>query len=290
MKVCADCIPCYLKQALNTLNQTELGDDQKAKLLNKVLPSIAELAQDKTPAENSSKILHKICMELGVQDPFQRAKKESNQAVMKLWPKLQQVLAESDDKLFTAFKLAVAGNVIDLGILADYNIEQSITEALQVDFAINDYDVLKEKLEKAQRVLIIGDNSGEIAFDKLLAVELASRGLQLTFGVKGAPILNDATMKDAEEVGMEKVARVITNGNSYLGTVVEYCSPEFLSAMAGADVIISKGQANYESLEGTKEAGVNTFFILRAKCDVVAANLGVKLGEIVLKQNKANKL
>ncbi|MDW7673294.1 MAG: ARMT1-like domain-containing protein [Bacillota bacterium] len=286
MKVCAECIPCYLKQSLNAINQVELEDSKRVKLIKQILPLIAELDQDKTPAENSSLILHKINNLLDNRDPFQQAKAESNQAVMKLWPKLREILDRSEDRLFTAFKLAVAGNVIDLGIMEDYDIDQSIQEALQVDFAINHYQELQKRLAESEQILIIGDNSGEIAFDRLLVEELNKAGVKIVYGVKGQPILNDATIKDAHTVKMNEIAKVITNGNSFLGTVIQYCSKEFLEKMAESDIVISKGQANYESLEGTAEAGEKTFFILRAKCDVVAASLGVRFGQIVLKQNE----
>jgi uncharacterized protein with ATP-grasp and redox domains len=254
------------------------------------MPYVAELKRDKTPAENSTLILHKIYELMENKDPFYKAKRESNFAVMKLWPKLRVLLDESEDRLFTAIKLAAAGNIIDMGILADFDIDKSVQEALEVDFAFNHYQELKERLGRARRVLIVGDNSGEIAFDRLLAEELIKLGVEVVYGVKGGPVLNDATVADAKEVGMDEVVRVITNGNSFLGTVTEHCSPEFLAEFNNADVVISKGQANYESLEGTKEAADKTFFILRAKCDVVAENLGVKLGEIVLKQNKVASL
>jgi radical SAM protein with 4Fe4S-binding SPASM domain len=129
---------------------------------------LAQLNQDKTPAENSTLVLHRVYELLGEEDPFQKAKQESNRAVMKLWPKLRVLLDESGDRLFTAIKLAVAGNIIDMGILADFDIDKSVQEALEVDFALDHYAELKNRLGKARRVLVVGDNSGEIAFDRLM--------------------------------------------------------------------------------------------------------------------------
>ncbi len=284
MNVVLDCIPCYLKQARNTLGQTEVSEDKAMQILHEILPLIPELDPRGTPAENSTLILWKVNELLGTSDPFAKAKRNSNELALKLLPQLRERVRQSSDPLYTALQVAVAGNIIDLGIFKDFDVEASIEEALGKKFAHDDYSSFRARLEGTREVMILGDNSGEIAFDKLLAEQLKALGVRVTYVVKHSPILNDATLEDAEYVEMKDVATVITNGSGFLGTVIKTCSEEFCTALNKADLIISKGQANYESLEAESKAGENTYFLLRAKCEVVAESLGVKLGEMAFKK------
>lgn len=281
MNVVLDCIPCYLKQAMNTLAQTELAEDKAREVMHEILPLIPQLDPKGTPAENSTIILWKINELLGMNDPFARAKSESNELALKLLPYLRERIQKSNDPLYTALQVSVAGNIIDMGIFKDFDVETSLQEALEKKFARDEYSSFRAQLKEARHVMILGDNSGEIAFDILLAEQLKNLGVMVTYVVKDRPILNDATREDAERVGMAEVASVMTNGSGFLGTVLKDCSEEFKKAFAKADLVISKGQANYESLESTREAGSKTYFLLRAKCEVVAKSLGVKLGEMV---------
>lgn len=287
MRVVLDCIPCYLKQVISTLNQSGFEEERARQLIHSVFPVIAELGPERSPAENSTIVLRLIYKLTGNADPFRQAKEDSNRLALRMLPQLRDILATSADPLYTACLVSVAGNVIDMGILPDYDVEASLREALSSTLAKNDYLMLQESISSSKQILFIGDNSGEIVFDRLLVEQLKGRGAEVTYAVKGEPILNDATREDAETVGMGEVARVITNGNGFLGTILANCSPEFRAVLSAADLVISKGQANYESLESTKEAGGKTFFLLRAKCPIVAASLGVKLDDIVLKKNEA---
>lgn len=284
MNVVLDCIPCYLKQARNTLGQTEISEDKALQILHEILPLIPKLDPQGTPAENSTLILWKVNELLGTTDPFAKAKKESNELALNLLPPLRERIVQSSDPLYTALQVSVAGNIIDLGIFKDFDVETSIQEALGKKFAHDDYPSFKEELIGAREVMILGDNSGEIAFDKLLAEQLKALGVRVTYVVKGSPILNDATLEDAEYVEMKDVATVISNGSGFLGTVTKTCSEEFRTALEEADLVISKGQANYESLESACEAGEKTYFLLRAKCEVVAESLRAKLGEMAFKK------
>lgn len=253
-------------------------------ILHEILPLIPNLDPQGTPAENSTLILWKVNELLGITDPFAKAKKESNELALNLLPQLRERIIQSSDPLYTALQVSVAGNIIDLGIFKDFDVEASIQEALEKKFAHDDYPSFKEKLKGAREVMILGDNSGEIAFDKLLAEQLKASGVRVTYVVKESPILNDATWEDAECVEMKDVATVMSNGSGFLGTVMKTCSEEFRTALKQADLVISKGQANYESLESASEAGEKTYFLLRAKCEVVAESLRAKLGEMAFKK------
>jgi damage-control phosphatase, subfamily I len=285
LKVVLDCIPCYLKQTMNTLGQTQISEDEAREILYQILPMIPHLDPNGTPAENSTLILWKLNEVLGTKDPFVKAKKESNDLALNLSSQLKERIHQSEDPLVTALQVSVAGNIIDMGIFKDYDVEKSIQEAIEKKFAHDDYATFKKELIGAREVMILGDNSGEIVFDKLLAEQLKQFGVKVTYVVKESPILNDATREDAEYVGMEGVAKVISNGSGFLGTVMKDCSDEFRIAFRQADLVISKGQANYESLESTTDAGEKTYFLLRAKCEVVAKSLGVNLGEMAFSKN-----
>ncbi|MDD2234174.1 MAG: ARMT1-like domain-containing protein [Desulfitobacteriaceae bacterium] len=279
------CIPCYLKQAINTFNQVGVEDEKAQQLLRTVLPVINTLDPRRTPAENSTVLLHKLNGLLDNPDPFLRAKQKSNELALRMLPRLRKIVEESTDPLFTACKVAIAGNIIDLGILENFDIDASVEHALGSDFAHNDAQFFKNQVEAAHRILILGDNSGEIVFDRLLAEQLKRMNKEVVYAVKGGTILNDATMEDAETTGMTEAVKVIDNGTNYIGTILEYCSPEFCQVFFNSDVVISKGQGNYETLESIPEAGDKTFFLLRAKCPAVARKLEVKLGDIVFARN-----
>jgi anti-anti-sigma factor len=143
----------------------------------------------------------------------------------------------------------------------------------------------REMLSKGGPMVIIGDNSGEIYFDYMLMANLRSFVEEIFYVVKGGPILNDATMEDVEGTGISNLAKIITTGSNYLGVIPEKCSEELCSVMESASIVLAKGQANYETLEGTSLAGDKTFFLLQAKCSVIAEHLGVEPGDSVLVRN-----
>lgn len=281
MKVALECIPCYLKQTINTLAQLKLPEEKARDIIHQILPLLPQCDPQGTPAENSTLILRRVNELLGIEDPFQKAKRESNELALKLLPRLRKRISQSNDPLFMALKIAVAGNIIDMGILKDFDVEESIQEALVKAFARDDYRPFRRRLQDAGKVLILGDNSGEIAFDRLLAEQLGELGIEVTYAVKDQPILNDATMDDAAQVGITEIIPVISNGSGFLGTILKDCSDEFKAIYQSADLIISKGQANYESLEALGREDSRLFFLLRAKCGIVAENLEVELGQMV---------
>ncbi|SHI22415.1 damage-control phosphatase ARMT1 family protein [Desulfosporosinus lacus] len=281
MNVALDCIPCYIKQTINTLAQTEIHEEQAREIIYQTLSLLPHLDPQGIPAENSTFILRKVNELMGIEDPFHNAKQESNDLALKLLPQLKERIRQSLDPLFMSLQIAVAGNIIDMGILKDFDVEGSIREAIEKSFARDDYVVFQQRLKEARKILILGDNSGEIAFDRLLAEQLSELGVEVTYAVKDRPILNDATMEDAAYVGMTDQFRVISNGSGFLGTILKDCSEEFKQVYQKADLVISKGQANYESLEALGREDRRLYFLLRAKCEIVAKDLGVQLGEMV---------
>jgi hypothetical protein len=286
MKAYVDCIPCFLRQALEAARMATDDEEVHKEVLRKVMEYLSSESLDKTPAELSKKA-HSIVKEItNCDDPYLKAKQRDNETAKRLYPKVKRMITSSADPLLTAIKLAIAGNIIDLGVSSSYDVERTMTNVLKTDFAIDEYKSLKKDLNKAEQVLYIGDNAGEIFFDKSLMEYLLELGKKIVYAVRDEPIINDVTVEDAEFAGIEDVAKVITAGGGASGAVLDLCSPEFVECLRNAEVVISKGQGNYESLSEEQ-----IYFLLIVKCKPIAKDLGVKVGDLVLKKGgKAIKL
>lgn len=283
MKTYLDCIPCFMNQALRT-GRIATNDEQKIKrLLDEVGMLIPKIPLEHTPPETGALIYKKVSEITGNDDPYKNIKQKNIEHAMHLYPVLKQKVKESDDSLLTAIRLAVAGNVIDLGVNKEFNLVEDIEKILHQEFAVFDYKLFKQELNKAKEILYIGDNSGEAVLDKILIEEL---GKPVIFVVREIPVINDVTFKEAKRIGIDKIAKVISSGTIAPGTVLDYCNNEFLEIFKNADMIISKGQGNYEGLSGIDRS---IFFLLKAKCQVIANNIGVKENDIILKGMKKNK-
>lgn len=277
MKTDLDCIPCFLRQSLEAARMATHDKKTQVKVMKNVMEYLRSISFDKTPPEISMRV-HQIIREISkCIDPYRNVKSQSNKNAMSLYPELKRIIESSDDRLLTAVKLAIAGNVIDYGVPNRFDINDTIKNVLKKDFAINDYESFKKDLDSATNVLYIADNAGEIVFDKLLIKEL--NGKNIFFAVKSGPIINDATVEDAGFAGIDKIAKVLTNGSPSPGVLLNHCSKEFLSCYKKADVVIAKGQGNYESLSNEK----NIYFLLMTKCELVAEDLNVRIGNMILK-------
>ena len=276
-----DCVYCFLKQAVTCMALAKIDEDTQHEVLYKLMDDVKQYDRKDTPAVNSTKVLLKTYELINVDDPYREVKKQSNDLALSLYPQLKNYLNTVDDRLHEALKISAAGNIIDLGPQRNFDVEKELKQILKFGFEIDHYDKFIRKLEAANNVLYLGDNAGEIVFDKILVEEIAAMGKNVTYVVKDGPILNDATMEDAVYVGMDKVANVITNGTNYLGTCMDKLPAKFLDTLLNAEIVISKGQANFESLEHEEMAKGRIFFMLKVKCDYVAEKSGVKLGDAV---------
>lgn len=215
-------------------------------------------------------------------DPYKQVKKQSNDLVLKMYHELKDLVFHSSNYFDTALRLAIAGNIIDYGIGNHFDLQGTIDKVLNSEFAIDDSLELKNALAEAKTVLYLGDNCGELVFDKLFIETIMHPNL--IYAVRGEPVINDVTLEDARYVGMDKVADLISNGYDAPSTLLEYCSPEFMDVFNRADVIISKGQGNLEGLLGKTDKDV--YFLLMVKCDVIADALGVRKGDFVVKKQE----
>ena len=215
-------------------------------------------------------------------DPYVEEKLKNNLIAMKIYDDWRLKVIKSDNPFQMALRLSIAANIMDYGPNAEFDIQQTIERVMQSQFAIDHSLELKARLKNAKRVLYLGDNAGEIVFDKLF-IEMIMHD-NLTYVVRGSAVLNDATLQDAEQIGMDQIADVISNGYDAASTVLKECSQEFLDLYQSADVIISKGQGNLEGL--IDENDPRLFFLLMVKCDVVAEMLQVPTGNFVVYNSK----
>jgi hypothetical protein len=282
MKTNSLCFECFLKQAHSSVAFLTEDESKRIWALKEVARMIPEMDAEQNPAYNSSLVLHRVNELMGSIDPYRPARLQYDQVALELLPKLREEIESSADPFEMAVRISVVGNVIDLGIKHTIDLEGTLELAKGKGFKIFDIDELKAALEKAKRVLYLLDNAGEIAFDLLLIERIKKMGKVVLAAVRGGPVLNDAVMEDAKLVGLDKISKVIDTGNDFVGVIREKCSPLFLKALDTADVVIAKGQGNYETLEGTRP---QIFFILKAKCGAVAEHLGVEEGDLVLKKS-----
>jgi uncharacterized protein with ATP-grasp and redox domains len=197
-----------------------------------------------------------------------------------LYPELVDRVRNSQDPLDTAVRLSIAGNILDFGIKDQVDsLRPTVEKVMAQDFAIHDMELLRERLNRADHILFLADNAGETVFDRVLIETLS---MPVTYGVKGGPILNDATCEDARAAGLDQCATLLSSGVNAPGTILDLCSEAFRRAFQEAPLIIAKGQANYETLS---EAGPRVFCLLQVKCPVIARDIGAPVGSIVVRQS-----
>jgi len=279
----AECIPCVIHQCQRVVRLVTSDEAKLLSVTHRVLDRIQELTLDEPPSRFTSRVLLEVYAALGVDDPFAQVKEEMNQLGARAADKARARVEHSNDPLHTAILYAAAGNVIDSGPQASFDLDAALAS---LHFRYDDYQAFRDRLHGAGTILYLLDNAGEIFFDRLLLERLA--GFQLTLAVKPAPILNDATLQDAQVAGLAKFGRVITTGTRALGidladprpvSLAQPCqragaSSEFRAAFEEADIVIAKGHANFES---AIDLARDTFFVLKAKCPVVAQRLSSEI-------------
>ena len=266
MKTYLDCLPCFLDQALRAGRMATKNEKKIKHLLDSVGCMLKDIPMENTPPESGDLIYQKVREITGVEDPYKKIKESNINEALTLYPRLKQLINNSDNKLLTAVRIAIAGNVIDLGVGKEFNILEDVEKILVQEFAIIDFEEFIFQLEKAESILYLGDNAGESVFDKILIEELKK---PVTYVVRDVPVINDVTFEDAISSGLDEVSEIISSGSSAPGTILNLCNDAFLERFNSADMIISKGQGNYE---GLSNVGRSVFFLLKAKCNVIANN------------------
>jgi damage-control phosphatase, subfamily I len=294
MKTAIECIPCFFRQAIEAADLLGASDRIKKQILDSVARAVPEFSLRSTPPEMAQRI-HAIVREVtGSADPYASLKRKSHEQAMAVCGRCRDKITRSRDALRTAVELAIAGNSIDFGVKGSLDVRAEIEkivrreerEIQREDAHCFQYDFFIKQLEGAQDILYLADNVGETVFDRLLLEQIKIRwpGKNICYAVRGSPVLNDAVEKDAYNAGIDAYARIIGNGYDAPGTVLEKSSPAFRRLFTSADVIISKGQGNFESLSGRKSPLI--FFLFLVKCSVVAQQLGCSVGTIMLTANR----
>lgn len=280
MKATLDCLECMASQALRAARVATNDLAAQREILDRVVSVIPDQDLEKSPGELSLSIYRAVFAVTGIVDPYRDIKRAQNEAALELEPDLRAIVQAAEDPLLAALYLSAAGNIIDLGVRHSDRIDvrATVEQVMRDGFAIDDTPALRESLSHAKDLVFLLDNAGEIVFDKLLIEELQKYS-KVTAVVKAAPILNDVLYEDAQQVGLSALCEVIDNGGAFIGSPLGLVPPSFVERLHRADMLIGKGQGNYETLD---EFPGDVFLILRAKCEAIAAHMGVKYGQVAL--------
>ncbi|MCK5128298.1 MAG: DUF89 family protein [Clostridiales bacterium] len=274
MKTHLDCIPCFLKQTIESARITGADEKLQKKIIDEVCKIIPDFSFEASPPQMAVKI-HKIIRELtSNKDPYKKIKQDSQKLALGMYPYLKEQVTKADDALSSAVKIAAIGNVIDLAVNDVATINRKLEDISNHEFAIFDYGQFTNALNNAKTILYLGDNAGEIVLDKLFIETINHNNLY--FAVRGAPVINDATIEDAVEDNLDAFCTIISNGTDAPGTLLNQCSEEFMNIYNQADVIIAKGQANFETLN---QVDRNIYFLTQIKCSTIAQRYGYCVGD-----------
>jgi damage-control phosphatase, subfamily I len=276
-----DCIHCFLEQANKLIQKYKIPDDIAENIKDRFKLFISKHNNIKAP--EASCLMHRLLKKATqIEDPYKKEKKEYNDLLLSLEEDIRRIIKKSEKPYQTALRYALAGNIIDFGPPKTFNVFRTLSEAVTKKPVIDHSFELKNELKKASMVLYLGDNAGEIVLDKLFIETINHPNLY--FAVRGGNIINDVTMEDAEDVGITRTAKIISNGYNAPSTLLSRCSPEFARLFNKADVIISKGQGNLEGLIDVTDKKI--FFLLTVKCNVIADMIGVYEKNVVVLYNQ----
>ena len=275
MNTCLDCLPCIFRQTLDAVRRVSKDPVFHERAVRQVAEWICAADLSESPPVMAQR-LHRYLRGLtGIADPYAEAKTRDNDMALRLLPGLRARLAASDDPFTLAVRLAIAGNLIDLGPKSDLTaaeVESAIWNVEEEPFS-GDVKSLRRRADSARTILYLADNAGEIVLDRLLIESLGPE--RVTVAVRGAPVINDATMEDARTAGLHELVEVISNGSDVPGTLLEECAPDFRERFDAADLVISKGQGNFETLS---DAPRDICFLFKVKCPVIADRVDLALG------------
>ena len=283
MKMELDCIPCFIRQALQAGRFAIDDKEIQQQILKEVMKTLIDSDWDVNTSTMGNIVGNIVKILTNNSDPYYKEKKHYNRVAMDMYPDIEHLINKAKDPLYTAVKLAIAGNIIDFGAKETFDLNKTISKVLKSPLEIDNYESLRETIKTTQTLIYLSDNSGEIVFDKLLLETILKIGKiqKITFVVKGIPFLNDAMFEDAQDIGLDKIPQIefskVCVGSSE--TCSSKTSPSFLAMLKGSDMVISKGQANYEDLCNQDYI----YFLLMVKCPVVAKHMNVPVGSTILR-------
>lgn len=281
MRVHLDCWPCFLRQALSAARRAGASPELQRLILEETITELRALSADATPPEMGERIHRLVRERAQTPDPYLDVKREATAQALALLPTLRARVETAGDPLQTAVRIAITGNIIDYGVAETFDLEATLERVLDAKPPIDDLPVLRHALAQVDEVLYLADNAGETVFDRVLIEVLPVR---VRYAVKAGPVLNDATREDAIAAGLDRVAEIIDTGSDAMGAPLGLCSPAFRQQFNRAQLIIAKGQANYETLSNV-DAPI--CFLLQAKCPVIAEDIGVSPSSVIIKSSEA---
>ncbi len=280
MKMQLGCLHCSLRQALEAAQNATSDTKVQALIMDEcmeLLKNYRSYASSPAMARDIHAVVRRYT---NVLDPYAASKKATIDAALGEYEAIRALIKEKGD-IYWALKASAAGNNIDMAVYSNVDVASTVRSCFDEEFTLCDIDLFKEQLSQAKTLLLIGDNAGESVFDRAFIESLPP--LEVYYAVKSAPIINDVTERDAIDSGLCEVSRIISTGCDVPGTILSECSPEFLEIFRSADIVISKGQGNFETIE---DAGRGVFFLLRAKCQLVANEFKVPIGSYIFKYLK----
>lgn len=263
------------------MDKFEIATQKRNELVGELIHEIADIDLNNSYSpEITRNLISKLKKESLIDDPYKKEKEASNTELLNRYPEFKNKVQTSSNKFDTALRYAIAGNIIDFGPNHKFDVDDTIDRVFTTELAINHSEQLKEEISKAKTILYLGDNCGEIVMDKLFLETINHPNV--TYAVRNDYILNDATIKEAEEVGIPEVAQLISNGDDAPSTLLHRVSDEFREIYNKVDLIISKGMGNYEGL--INESDSRLFFLLMVKCPVIGKKIGAQKGDFVVKR------
>ena len=285
MNIDSACVECIINQSRRVTEAIRADAALSRRIVGRVEEMGAHFDVTKSPPEVASEVYEKMAELAGMDDLYGELKAHATEKAKHFVPELYKELEASEDKLLTAIKIAVAGNVIDLAAEVSFDLHEEMAKIFTTDFAHDDVARLHQSLQEASTLLYIGDNVGEHIFDYLCIETLQTLypDLEVYYMVRGNPIINDVTMKEAKEAGFERLCHLVDSGVNTPGFVYERATQESQELFDTADLVITKGMGNYECLSPSPRTEL--CYLLKVKCNVVARSLGQEVGDIICMMN-----
>ena len=279
-----DCFVCLYNQSLRVTKALACDEACADSVMQRSAEVLAHITPRQTPPEAAAILYPAIGELVGKEDLYAAKKRESTQKAMEFLEFVRNKIAAGIDPVDAALRAAVAGNVIDFATEVLFDIEEEIAKIFEAPFAIDDKERFKERLAKARNLLIIGDNVGEHVFDKVMIETLRSRyAIDVTYFVRGKPIINDVTLADAKAIGLDEVCRVVDSGVDTPGFILERANDEAKEIFTNADLILAKGMGNFECMESMRDSRL--YFLFKVKCSVVASRVGKQIGDLIMAES-----
>jgi len=277
MRMTPECVPCLIRRVLFETEQVR--PDKSVEAVKRATAALGRLFGDNVcSATVATKVHRETYRIIGDDDPYKALKRKSNEIALELYPAAERLVRSSKNPLRDAFLCAIVGNVLDFGIGTGYDhpskLKKEFKNLLGQGLGHDDTTKIKRTLGKAETVVYLADNCGEIVLDRLALRELGKLDLDLTLVVKEKPILTDVTLKDLRGLGMEKIVdRVVEAPGFAVGLDLGSLKGPFGRLLRDADLVIAKGMANFEALSETDIAPIA--YLLRTKCAPVANAMGL---------------